>query len=215
MFNHDILELSSVNRFGGRIYVLAMAMAIGGCAATPPKTVNVQANKAKPELTEVTDPEEDPDLSPIELVETHREDGSLASTAEGWRDVDGNFVHHGKLTIFWESGEKKTEVHYFNGQYHGSKKSWYRSGQLWNQGQSIHGKPVGVWSEWHVNGTKARDMTFIKGGLNGWMNQWYPDGQIRHKVMYVKGLRQGRETRWDIDGALLRQSDYLDDVMQP
>ena len=215
MFQRDLAAPRSVHRFDWRPLVPALALAIGGCAATAQKSVDGQVTDTKPDTTVATTEPEDPDLSPIEIVEIRTADGTLQSTAEGWRDVDGNFVHHGKRTILWDTGEKKTEVYYRNGEYHGSKTSWYPDGQMWSSGQSVNGKPTGAWSEWHANGTKAREMTFVGGGLNGWMVEWHPDGQMKHKVMYIDGLRQGRETRWDIDGALLREADYLDDVLQP
>lgn len=216
MFNRNLAAPLLNHRFGGRALAVALALALGGCVATPQKEpADAQVADAKLETSAPAPQQDQPDQGPTEVVEQHAADGSLRSRAEGWRDVDGNFVHHGKLIIFWDTGEKKTEVYYRDGEYHGPKTSWYRDGQIWNSGQSINGKPTGTWSEWHANGAKAREMTFVSGGLNGWMIEWYPDGQMKRRVMYVKGLRQGRETRWDIDGALLREADYLDDVMQP
>lgn len=215
MPDSNLTAQSHCTRFGAQLLALALALAIEGCATTPKDSAAGRTPDGHVHTSPSVAGQDEPDDGPDEVVEQRSEDGTLLSTAEGWRDVDGNFVHHGAYTVYWENGEKKTVVYYRNGTRHGDRRSWYADGKLWKSGWHENGRATGIWVEWYANETKAREMTFINGGLNGWMTEWYPDGQIKHKVMYVAGLRQGRETRWDIDGALLSEADYLDDVMQP
>lgn len=203
------------NRFGTWFLALAWIPMVTGCATTTKDSAagRIQDTPVKTSAPAVG--QDEPDDGPDEIVERRTEDGTLQSRAEGWLDVDGNFVHHGAYTVYWENGQKKTELFYRNGERHGDRTSWHADGKLWKTGRHDSGRAVGTWVEYHANGVKAREMIFIKGGLNGWMTEWYPDGRIRHKVMYVKGLRQGRETRWDKDGTLMYEADFLDDILQP
>lgn len=200
-------------RFGAWLLAPTLVFVVTGCASAPKGSAAGQAPGG--ERVEESRAAVTTDDGPTEVVEQRFPDGTLGSTAEGWRDVDGNFVHHGAYTVYWENGRKKTEVFYKDGTRHGLRTSWHADGSIWKTGRHENGRAVGEWVEWHANGAKARDMTFVRGGLNGWMTEWYGNGQMRHKVMYIKGLRQGRESRWDSDGTLLYEADYLDDVMQP
>lgn len=211
----NLTAQSYSTRFGAQLLALALALAIGGCATPPKDSVAGRIPDTHVDTMTPAAGQDELDNGPTEVVERRAEDETLLSTAEGWRDVDGNFVYHGVYTVYWENGQKKTKLYYRNGERHGDRRSWHADGKLWKTGRHDNGRATGTWVVWHANGTKGQEMTFINGGLNGWMTEWYPDGQIKHKVMYVNGLRQGRETRWDIDGTLLSEADYLDDVMQP
>ena len=215
MHDSNLITQSHGIRFGAWFFSSALCLVVFGCVTTPKDSADTPNRGTYVDATASDAVKEEPDEGPTEFVEQRLEDGTLASTAEGWRDVDGNFVHHGAYTVYWENGKKKSEVYYKDGTRHGPRTSWHADGILWKLGRHENGRAVGRWEEWHAAGTKAREMTFINGGLNGWMTEWYGDGQMRHKVMYIKGLRQGRESRWDSDGALLYEADYLDDVMQP
>ena len=190
--------------------VIAGGILLAGCDAAQktPSVSSVSADVHPAPTGEVPD-------RPIEVVEKAGPDGTVLTRIEGWRDEDGNFVYHGKLINLWETGQKKSEVHYVNGIRHGLRAAWYRDGTPWNHGEFVDGKAHGTWTEWLSNGAKGRETHYINGGLNGWLIEWFPDGTMKRKVMYVDGLRQGRETHWDREQTILRETDYVDDVAQP
>ena len=197
------------------VLTITAGLMLGGCETPPRRSSPVQVISGDEEdAAPVTNPETKAGKT-IEIVEQTYPDGTVGSRIEGWRDEDGEFVYHGSMTNFWDTGQKKSQVHYVNGIRHGSRSAWYRDGQPWNYGEYVNGKPDGTWTEWLSNGVKGRETIYVNGGLNGWLIERYPDDSLKRKVMYVNGLRQGRETIWEPDGTVLREVDYIDDVSQP
>ncbi len=191
------------------MFIIGGLLIITSCAAAK-KQPRVSPDASTAQATPGTT-----DDGPDEVLEETYPDGVIKTRMEGWRDVNGDFVKHGRLINYWENGQKKSEVHYVNGVRHGSRAAWYRDGKPWSAGQFVGGKGEGTWTEWYPNGSKGREMHFVGGGLNGPVIDWYPDGTLRKKVIYVKGMRQGRATHWDRTGTIIRVLDYVDDVPEP
>ncbi len=151
----------------------------------------------------------------IEVVEEKYPDGTVNNRVEGKRDANGNFIRHGLLTNYYNTGEKLSEMSFIDGVRHGPKTAWYRDGQIWNYGEFVNGKADGTWTEWLSNGVKGRETHFDNGAFHGLITEWYPNGQKKMEIMYLKGQKQGRMTIWDRDGNVVRHVDYVDDVEQP
>lgn len=155
------------------------------------------------------------DPGEIEVREQHDDEGNLKTRMEGRTDADDNFIPHGKSTIYWPNGQKKTELHYINGLRHGPKTSWYQSGQMWSSGSFADGKEDGVWTVWFPNGRKAQEYHFDHGAWHGMFTEWHLNGQKKTEVEFVNGMRQGTMTTWDDQGQIVRQTEYIDGVEQP
>ncbi len=150
-----------------------------------------------------------------EVREEKDSEGNLIARTEGKTDPEGSFIPHGKTTLYWPNGQKKTELHFINGLRHGPRTSWYQSGQMWILGQFAEGKEHGTWTLWYEDGRKAQESHYEHGAWHGTFTEWYRNGQKRREVEFVHGVKQGTETLWDEEGNIVRQIEYVDGVPQP
>ena len=80
--------------------------------------------------------------------------------ADALRNVS---VKNGRITEWYENGQKKSEQHYRNGQLDGFSKRWYRNGQRLETGKFYDGS--GISYTWDEKGHKIRERIFEKGLL--------------------------------------------------
>lgn len=173
------------------------------------------------QMSEINSPTQNHDNTPAvasvatEVREEHFPDGTVSQRVEGYVDEDGRFIPHGVMTYFWESGKKKSEVHYVHGVRNGPRTAWHENGQVWSTGQFVDNREDGVWTEWYPNGNKAREFHFKNGAWHGMYTEWYPNGQKKLEVEYVNGKRQGMLTGWDEYGTVVKTIEYVDNIPQP
>ncbi|RME39484.1 MAG: toxin-antitoxin system YwqK family antitoxin [Planctomycetota bacterium] len=154
--------------------------------------------------------------SRIEVRDTYDPEGNLFRREEGYVDADGNFIRHGKLTNYWKSGAKKSEVTFVHGVKRGERWAWYEDGQKWSYGYyDENGLEHGTWITWYPNGKKALEFTMEHGAFNGPYMEWHPNGQLKRQFEYVHGKKQGLEIFWDENGNMVKTVEWVDGRPQP
>ena len=83
---------------------------------------------------------------------------------------------NGLETTWYESGEKKREINWKDGDPDGPWTEWYENGQMEREGSFKDGKEDGLSIAWHENGQKQREMNFKVGRLMS-VEVWKPNGE--------------------------------------
>lgn len=197
----------------GNIYIACLVMILLGGCQQPPKTARPTLHPTQPAVREYR----------TALSEIHDENGNLTGTVEALQDANGEFlldeegqlIPHGRWTLYWSNGRKKTEITYIEGVRHGPRTSWYEGGQLWIEGRHVNGKSHGKWTIWYSNGRPAQEFNYVRGAEMGTRTEWYTNGKMRSRGDYVNGKKQGTFTHWDERGLVATEEDYVDGVLQP
>ena len=186
------------------------------CVAIKASEQAAQADKptATPPAGESNKPKADA-KTPLEIQETKWPNGNPQSRIEGKKDEDGEFVRHGVSTVWYETGQKKSEQHFADDVPHGLRLTWYIDGRKWTEGQYVDGLEDGTWRTWLPDGTPQTEWTMQRGVWHGLYTEWHPNGKKRMEVEFVKGKRQGPMTLWDEQGVVVLTSDFVDGVEQP
>ena len=200
-------ERLMIDARAGLVFIFG-CFALGGCAG-PKDGDGVGVSDSQRHSASIADD------GPVEIREERYPDGTVSLRTEGRLDREGNFIEHGVATLFWENGQKKTEINYVHGIMHGPRTSWYQSGQIWSQGQYVNGKEHGTWTGWFQDGRKSQETNFDHGAWHGMKIKWHANGQKKMQVEWVKGKRQGPMTIWDEQGDVSRQVEFVDNVPQP
>lgn len=70
----------------------------------------------------------------------------------------------GPVTWWYESGQKKKELHHkYGGKMHGPATWWYENGQKMRGKNYKDGKLDGLWIEWNENGQKKEETNYKDG----------------------------------------------------
>ena len=112
--------------------------------------------------------------------------------------VKGEKVHH---TIWYENGQKESNINYIDGQPEGEQAKWYEDGQKKYECNVVSGKLDGLLSVWYENGQKHIESTVFyqesklmrNESLQDWagllvtkggtVNVWQPNGK---KIGFAK-----------------------------
>ena len=119
--------------------------------------------------------------TPVEVVEESYSD-SIAKTVKIYKDESKEILL--KEIQYYESGQKKLEGAYKDGERTGQWSYWYADGKLWSQGEYKKGIENGLKTIWHANGQK------------------YYEGHLK------MGERIGVWKFWDEKSALIKEIDY-------
>lgn len=151
----------------------------------------------------------------VEVLEEKFDNDKPKSRREVIKLDDGTVISHGKTTLYWEVGGKKTEFSHVCGSRHGEKRTWHGNGKKWQEGSYFANRDHGTWTEWFPNGSLARRWSMTYGAWHGMYTEWHPDGKKRLEVEWVNGVRQGVENLWDESGLVGLTTIYVDGVPQP
>ena len=125
--------------------------------------------------------------------------------------TQGNCINgkqEGKVTWWYENGQKALEGNYKNGKLEGKQTYWYDNGQLWYEGNYINGKLEGKWTGWHENGQLWYEGNYINGKLEGKWTEWYENGQKSIEANFIYGKADGKWTKWYEDGTIEKVENY-------
>lgn len=122
----------------------------------------------------------------------------------------GRFVQHGVTTIWYPSGQKKSERHYVNGKEHGRTTFWHENGQKQAEFYISNGKNadgVAVW--WFDNGRKKSEKAYRNGRGNGPEVLYWPNGQKRREATFEDGYLSGSVTYWSPNGVKRQEQEWV------
>lgn len=137
---------------------------------------------------------------PVEVTQTQFPDGKPQRRQEGYRDENGNFVLHGLATEWYESGQKKLELHYRDNKLNGERTAWFEDGSVRSRGSFVDNRSDGLWVEYYQDGTLAQEIRFKLGKYDGPQTQYHTNGKKKMEVSWENGVKQGVERVWDETG---------------
>lgn len=85
---------------------------------------------------------------------------------------------------YYESGLKKMEGSYKNGERTGTWTYWYHDGKKWSEGEYHNGKENGLKTVWHINGQKYYEGKLENGFRIGSWSFWNKKGQLLRTINY-------------------------------
>jgi len=119
-------------------------------------------------------------------------------------------MRHGTWVWRWPSGDVREERHYDRGILNGKVTSWYEGGQKKAEEEYRLQKPVGTWKTWHPDGTLAAQETYENGVLQGEVRQWHADGTVAGEAVYEHGAPQGKLTTWHANGMIKETGSFAE-----
>jgi len=125
----------------------------------------------------------------------HWPDGTLRKEADF---VDG--MLEGKMTWWYENGQKELEDCYVANLRHGTHHAWHDHGQLMTQGECTHGQRQGSWYWWHDNEQLAEETVYDDDEPLRKSTFWYSTGAKKLTTSYLGGLEHGTQTTWFENG---------------
>lgn len=199
------------------LIVLSLVTQVIGCAASggpvaaepTPATANAAANPETPP----------PVAGNADLVVETREEkwpsGIPKQKMQGYVDETGEFIWHGMVEKWYESGQPQFRGEFRDGLPQGEHTTWYLHGQMWGNGRYEDGLEHGKWRKWHQNGELYSEWSMERGAWNGIYTEWHDNGKKRIEVEFIKGLRQGPQYMWDEQGVLVQVADFVNSIEQP
>jgi antitoxin component YwqK of YwqJK toxin-antitoxin module len=127
---------------------------------------------------------------------------------EGYINRNGNFVLHGRRTIWYEPSRtnKYCEDSWLHGECHGLQRHFYVDGSPKYELVVVHDIPHGHVTRWYSNGQVSEKTSVLNGKENGLHAEWFENGQKKFEVAYVKGRREGPLRAWFEDGRKREES---------
>jgi hypothetical protein len=92
----------------------------------------------------------------IEVVEQHWPDGGLHVRRTVMTTGDGRRLNHGPLTVWYETGEPRSEGHWHDGRKHGHFVFWHQNGRKAKEFTWSDGRGNGVFIAWDEQGVELR-----------------------------------------------------------
>jgi hypothetical protein len=92
----------------------------------------------------------------LEVVETHWPNGGLHTRRTVMTTGDGIRLNHGPLSVWYETGELRSEGHWRHGQKHGHFVFWHKNGQKAKQFTWTNGRGNGLFIAWDEQGNELR-----------------------------------------------------------
>lgn len=87
-------------------------------------------------------------------------------------------------TIYYESGRKKMEGNYKNGEKTALWKAWFPNGNLWSQATYVDGIENGEKTVYYENGNKYYQGILKDNKRTGEWSFWDPEGKLIKTVTY-------------------------------
>jgi len=116
----------------------------------------------------------------------------------------------GRALQWFESGKKKQECDYKDGQLHGRCAEWYESGQQSKEVAFEAGRAHGQTVDWYENGQKKTEAAFQDGRAQGTSIAWHENGQKKLECDYKDSKRQGKLSSWHDNGSKQSEGFFQD-----
>jgi antitoxin component YwqK of YwqJK toxin-antitoxin module len=113
---------------------------------------------------------------------------------------------HGLEIMWYENGQKYSEINYRDGKKHGLQNLWYENGQKESELTRKDGEFHGPVTKWWENGNMCYSKNYLDGEYHGLSTEWHENGQKKNETNYKDGEKNGLQTWWDNDGNVIRQS---------
>jgi antitoxin component YwqK of YwqJK toxin-antitoxin module len=109
--------------------------------------------------------------------------------------------YSGRIFALHSNGNREMEGTLKDGKWHGKTVLCYESGQKRIEENWNNGEAHGPWVEWHENGSKKKEGTIKKGKEDGIELLWHEDGKKQGRLDWKNGeLDEDSEEWWNIKG---------------
>lgn len=164
----------------------------------------------------------DPD-QPVETVTERYPKGQEKIRRETTLDTEGNYIHHGRWTMFSERGDVIAEGTYRNNLRHGNWMRVYAANDaplfstspyaefeapFTSQATFEDGQLHGKWVIFDAKQRIVSEWDYDKGIRHGMALWYYPSGKIQQQVAYNKGLLDGMLKHYDLNANLIAEDTY-------
>ena len=139
--------------------------------------------------------------------------------------------HHGKVTYYYENGNKSYEVKYINDLKDGEFTRWYETGEVEQKGGYKKEVKSGTWQGWYQNGQQSYSKYYHKGKEEDTSEYFYESGELEEKnnwidnstflcegfhengVLHYSGeikfdKKNGKWTYWNDDGKIKSEGNF-------
>ncbi len=116
-------------------------------------------------------------------------------------------------TTYWENGNKKSVLHYKNGQLDGECLWFYASGKPEIKANYVDNVLEGPYFRWYENGNMEFECFYKNGLLDSVYHSYSLKGIIASEEHYVDGKLNGELKRWYENGQVFMEGQYVEDMM--
>ena len=138
---------------------------------------------------------------PTGLFSRYYESGKKKFEGNSDTLIDGEFLHNGLHTFWYENGQKSSETNFKDGEKDGPYNSWYKNGQKEIERTFKNGKWVGLNTSWYENGQMMIRETYKDGKFEGEFFEWYKNGNKKSEGISKNGIDISIK-RWNEDGSV-------------
>ena len=179
------------------VLLVTLPLLLGGCGEEPVVETKPVEEKQQ-EVKEEVKPKE-----PVAEVKPELKGVSVEEIEprEGLAYVKGSDAPYtGKVFGLYENGQK-WEDNYKDGKVDGLQVLWYESGQKESEINYKDGKKDGLFLGWHENGQKMAELNSKDGKVEGLQTHWHSNGSLKSQSNYKDGLLvEGSIKYWNSKG---------------
>lgn len=138
--------------------------------------------------------------------------GHIIRESNGIALEEGSFFEgklHGKILIYYPSGQIKSSSQYSNGEEILSN-LYYENGQLEKESIPLDENSILV-KEYSTSGSVISESNFKNLKLHGISKSFYPGGELKYEKNYLNGELSGKTIFYSSDGTIERETSYLND----
>ncbi|WP_062152090.1 toxin-antitoxin system YwqK family antitoxin [Beggiatoa leptomitoformis] len=120
-----------------------------------------------------------------------------------------NEKFHGQVREFYETGEKKGEFNFKEGNLVSSKE-FLKDGKLEREIKIVGGNRQETQIQYYQTGEKLRERTLLNNKLNGQETEYYQNGQLKATRSYRNDKRDGYAKGYHNNGKLQGDWEFVD-----
>jgi len=109
---------------------------------------------------------------------------------------------NGYAVEFYENGQIKERIGYYDGKKQGIAKFWYEDGSLAKESYYEKNQLNGTIKSWWPDGALSTVSNYQKGKRHGEQKVWYANGQLSRKTMIKEGIEDGLQQAWLENGKI-------------
>jgi antitoxin component YwqK of YwqJK toxin-antitoxin module/TolA-binding protein len=119
----------------------------------------------------------------------------------------------GKVTAYYDNGNKSRVMEYFNGRLINDYEEYYYDGSLERKIQFVEGKYNGQFVEYHPNGKLKTESSYLYGDRHGAFKSYYDNGQLKSVINFLNDVESGEEKSYTKRGKLTKEATYHNGIM--
>lgn len=127
-------------------------------------------------------------------------------------EFDADDDSRGKVTIFWESGVKKSSFVLVDGLLRGARTDFDEQGRKKTEMAFVDGRAHGLEKRFGADGALVATSEWVGGQRHGWFRTYYPTGQKSSEIRYSHGKAASHGDTFYIGGRPRSRFELLNEV---